>query len=64
MTPVSCSSNPIGVALTAGPSGDHTNAVEPVLDGMLRERSGGGPGAVLHAEIDIGIDTKQTRRQR
>jgi hypothetical protein len=32
--------------------------VRQVLDGMLRERSGGGPDAVLHADINLGIGTK------
>ena len=51
------SSNPIGVALTAGLTHDQTRAVQHVLDGMLRERSGGEPGAVLYAEMHIGIGT-------
>jgi hypothetical protein len=28
-----------------------------VLDGMLRERSGGAPGAVLSTEMHIGTGT-------
>jgi hypothetical protein len=32
--------------------------VRSVLDGMLRERSVGGPDAVLDTEVNIGIGTK------
>ena len=31
--------------------------VTHVLDGMLRERSGGAPGAVLHTEVHVGAGT-------
>lgn len=31
--------------------------VRQILDGMLRERSGGTPGAVLHAEVRIATGT-------
>lgn len=55
------SSNPISAALTAGLTHDQSNAVQHVLDGMLRERSGGEPGAVLGAEIHIGIGTVPPR---
>ena len=51
------SSNPIGARLVAGLTPQQRTDVVQVLDGMLRERSGGGPGAVLHAEINIGTGT-------
>ena len=31
--------------------------VTHVLDGMLRERSGGAPGEVLHTEVHVGAGT-------
>jgi ubiquinone/menaquinone biosynthesis C-methylase UbiE len=52
------SSNPIAVRMTADLTPEQTADVRQVLDGMLRERSGGTPGAVLHAEVNIGIGTK------
>jgi hypothetical protein len=52
------SSNPIGARLVAGLTEEQKFAVQEVLDGMLRERSGGYPGAVLNTEINIGIGTK------
>jgi ubiquinone/menaquinone biosynthesis C-methylase UbiE len=52
------SSNPIGTRLAAGLSDGQRADVATVLDGMLRERSGGPPGAVLHAEINIGTGTR------
>lgn len=51
------SSNPIAVGLVSRLTDDQTLEVQRVLDGMLRERSGGGP-AVLHNRINIGIGTK------
>lgn len=51
------SSNPIAVQLTAGLSDDHLAAVRQVLDGMLRERSGGEPGAVLTTDVNVGVGT-------
>jgi len=52
------SSNPIGAGLVAGLTEEQKSSVQQVLDGMLRERSGGYPGAVLNTEINIGIGTK------
>lgn len=49
--------NPIAGQLTAGLTEDQFAQVRHVLDGMLRERSGGAPGAVLHAEMRIGRAT-------
>lgn len=50
-------SNPIAGQLAAGLSEDQFGQVRQVVDGMLRERSGGAPGAVLHAEMRIGQAT-------
>jgi ubiquinone/menaquinone biosynthesis C-methylase UbiE len=51
-------SNPIGQAMVANlPQAQRTD-VQKVLDGMLRERSGGGPTAVLTAEVNVGIGVK------
>lgn len=47
-------SNPIAVQLTAGLDDDRVSEVQQVLDGMLRERSGGTPSAVLHGATNIG----------
>jgi ubiquinone/menaquinone biosynthesis C-methylase UbiE len=52
------SSNPIGAGLVAGLTEEQKSSVQQVLEGMLRERSGGYPGAVLNTEINIGIGTK------
>lgn len=52
------SSNPIGAQMVAGLTTAQRADVERVLDGILRERSGGEPGAVLHTEINIGTGTK------
>jgi len=52
------SSNPIGAQLTANLTDEQIAAVQQVLDGMLRDRSGGEPGAVLHTETNIGLGTK------
>jgi ubiquinone/menaquinone biosynthesis C-methylase UbiE len=49
------SSNPIGAQLVAGLSEQQRAEVKQVLGGMLRERSGGAPGAVLHAAVNIGV---------
>ncbi|MEU8799736.1 methyltransferase domain-containing protein [Spirillospora sp. NPDC048819] len=51
-------SNPIGARLAAGLTARQRGDVHRVLDGLLRERSGGEPGAVLHAEINVGTGTK------
>ena len=52
------SSNPIAVQLTADLTAEQTADVRQVLDGMFRERSGGMPGVVLHAEVNVGVGTK------
>jgi ubiquinone/menaquinone biosynthesis C-methylase UbiE len=52
------SSNPIGAQLVAGLTAAQRAEVEQVLDGILRERSGGEPGAVLQAEVNVGTGTK------
>lgn len=52
------SGNPIGAQLTANVTDEQKAVVQHVLDGMLRDRSGGQPGAVLHAETNIGVGTK------
>jgi ubiquinone/menaquinone biosynthesis C-methylase UbiE len=52
------SSNPIAAQLVAGLTAEQRTEVQAVLDGMLRERSGGKPGAVLHAAVNIGTGTK------
>lgn len=59
---VATSTNPIGAALTAGLTRSQATAVRQVLDGMLRERSGGEKGGVLNAEMNVGIGTVPTRR--
>lgn len=48
------SSNPIARQLTADLTDESLGQLRQVLDGMLRERSGGGPGAVLRTEMRIG----------
>lgn len=52
------SSNPIGRMLVADLTSEQRRAVHDVLDGMLRERSGGGPAAVLTTAINIATGTK------
>ncbi|XRQ02746.1 class I SAM-dependent methyltransferase [Actinomadura welshii] len=52
------SSNPLGARLVAGLTAEQRDDVRRVLDGVLRERSGGGPGATLHTEINIGTGVK------
>lgn len=49
------SSNPIAVQLVRSLSAEQLSEAQRVADGMLRERSGGEPSAVLHAELSIGI---------
>lgn len=44
--------------LVAGLTAEQRDDVRQVLDGILRERSGGEPGAILHTEINIGVGTK------
>lgn len=50
-------SNPIGAQLVADLTEGQVTAARRVLDGMLRERSGGTPDAVLHTEVNVGIGT-------
>lgn len=50
-------SNPIGAQLVAGLSDAQRAEVTHVLEGMLRERSAGAPGALLRAEVNIGTGT-------
>jgi ubiquinone/menaquinone biosynthesis C-methylase UbiE len=52
------SGNPIAVQLTGDLTDEQRTEVQQVLHGMLRERSGGAPDAVLHNEMNIGIGTK------
>jgi ubiquinone/menaquinone biosynthesis C-methylase UbiE len=52
------SGKPIAVQLTAHLTVEQRADVRHVLDGMLRERSGGRPGATLCTELNIGIGTK------
>lgn len=51
-------SNPIGARLVAGLSEDQRTEVLRVLDGLLHERSGDRPSAVLHADVNIGTGVK------
>ena len=51
------SSNPIGAQLVAHLTAEQRADVHGVLEGILRERSGGRPGAVLRTEVNIGIGT-------
>lgn len=50
------SSNPIPARIVADLTEQQADDVRAVLDGMLRERSGGGP-AILRNEVLIGIGT-------
>ncbi len=50
-------SNPIAGMLVADLTEEQRAEVRQVLDGMLRERSWGGP-AVLNNEVNMGIGTK------
>lgn len=52
-------SNPIEVQLTRDLTAEQRTAVQQVLDGMFRERSGGEPKAVLTAEMNVGVGTKR-----
>ena len=49
--------NPIVGELTAGVTEAQFAEVRAILDGMLRERSGGAPGAVLEAGMHVGTGT-------
>jgi ubiquinone/menaquinone biosynthesis C-methylase UbiE len=52
-------SNPITTMLTADLTDDQKSTMRDVLDGMLRERSGGNGGpAILTAPLNIGLGTK------
>ncbi len=51
-------SNPIGQILVADLTGEQRADVREVLNGMLRERSGGNEPAVLSSPVHIGIGTK------
>lgn len=55
---LAAASNPVGAEATANLPPEQVARVRQVLDGMLRERSGGEPGAVLHMEFNIGVGTK------
>lgn len=49
--------NPIGATLVADLTEQQTADARHVLDGMLRERSGGTPDAVLHIDVNIAVGT-------
>ena len=51
-------SNPISAHLTGQLAAEQRTEVKRVLDGMLRERSGGAPAAVLSNEMNIGLGRK------
>lgn len=51
------SSNPLGAMMVADLSDTQAADARRVLDGMLRERSGGHPDAVLHIAINEGVGT-------
>jgi SAM-dependent methyltransferase len=51
------SSNPIAGQLTTRLTAEQGDQVRQVLDGMLRERSGGQAGAVLRSQVNIGRGT-------
>jgi ubiquinone/menaquinone biosynthesis C-methylase UbiE len=51
------SSNPLGAATVADLTAEQKADTRRVLDGMLRERSGGTPEAVLHIAINVGVGT-------
>ena len=51
-------SNPIGAEMVAELTEEQRSEVQQVLDGMLRERYGGSPAAVLNNPVNIGIGTK------
>lgn len=55
---VATNSNPIGHRLVSELAAAQRDDVRQVLDGMLRERSGGGPGAMLECEMNAGIARK------
>ena len=47
-------SNPIATQLSASMTEEQFAQARQVLDGMVRERSGGNAGAVLHSQMQIG----------
>ena len=49
------SSNPIGAQMVAALSAGQQAEALRVLDGMLRERSGGAQGATLTADVNVGV---------
>jgi ubiquinone/menaquinone biosynthesis C-methylase UbiE len=51
-------SNPIAGMIVADLTDDQRTTMRHVLDGMLRERSGGADSVVLTAPLNIGIGTK------
>lgn len=58
MWDVVTSSNPIGAELVAQLTDEQRTKVRQVLHRMLRDRSGGRPGATLHTELNVGTGTK------
>ena len=54
---VAKASNPIGAQLVGGLTEAQESDAVRVLDGMLRERSGGSPDALLHTAINVGTGT-------
>lgn len=50
-------SNPLAATLTAGLDAERWDQLREVLDGMLRERSGGRAGAVLRSRMNVGRGT-------
>jgi ubiquinone/menaquinone biosynthesis C-methylase UbiE len=52
-------SNPIAVGMVGGLTGQQKTEVQEVLDGMLRERSGGKGAATLDNLVNIAVGTKQ-----
>lgn len=51
-------SNPLADAMVAGLSAEQRAATAGVLDGLLRERSGGAPGGMVRAEVHIATGTR------
>jgi ubiquinone/menaquinone biosynthesis C-methylase UbiE len=52
------SSDPVLAARAAGLTATQRATVQQVLDGMLRERSGGAPAAVLRAPVHVATGTR------
>lgn len=57
------SSNPLAGQLTAQLTAAQWTQVQGVLDGMLRERSGGQAGAVLRSQVNVGRGTVRPGRR-